>query len=701
MKNMADTGKRKNRRHNMKQNIEHNVKHNMKRKLLILLLAICVLTAFMPTCAFAGENDTVTVKTFDALQTALSNSNVKTIIIPTDTNIVIPFDDCDTTGNADGTTSNAGSGFSWISGSGYETPYKTLTVKNGTTLDIQGTLVLGGVTSFPYQENAQGHTSGAYSKIENNGTIVVKKEFDVYGLISGSGTVEVKRDATLKEVMIINDFQGGTITEEWYESGQFPFNEYALVNIQSNVKLNAGAIVKGVSSLWCATSSGGSDVKTRRIEASLVGPSSSLLKISSGSVMTSYSGTPRSNETIGGIDLSTVGTKTINISGNTTIGSLSVAGEGVNYPSSGKYFGIPYNYDIIFSSGTHELIDSYRLMPGSKVTVSNGATLNVKGKLVKYDSLSPKTKNGKRYALDGAANLAIYGTMNIASGATFVGNATGTGTVTAKSGANLTLKDTYGVVSSDSYGGSDVIAQTITGKFNGIQIVPSDGTPAIGGPAGPAAPQEEKVNVVIYKSKNDSTPLYTYSVKKGEGISVPNTPKKDYDDNYHYTFSRWYDSTTGSTASFAEFDKDTVIWAEYIEEAHALVDGTCTVCGYNNEKYQKEQLEKTAKNAKITAGVKNTKLSKKSIVKTGKKIKISWTKSNGYAVDYYEVFKSTKKGSFSSTPYYVTTSGTKTTYANSKGLKKGKTYYYKVRGVRIIDGQKVYTKTVTMSQKYK
>ena len=81
--------------------------------------------------------------------------------------------------------------------------------------------------------------------------------------------------------------------------------------------------------------------------------------------------------------------------------------------------------------------------------------------------------------------------------------------------------------------------------------------------------------------------------------------------------------------------------------------------------------------------------SKYSKLKGKRAIKVTWNVPNGMKFDGFEIYRSTKKYSgYGKTPYFTTT---KTSYINSKGLVKGKTYYYKVRAFVIINGEKVYT----------
>ena len=84
--------------------------------------------------------------------------------------------------------------------------------------------------------------------------------------------------------------------------------------------------------------------------------------------------------------------------------------------------------------------------------------------------------------------------------------------------------------------------------------------------------------------------------------------------------------------------------------------------------------------------VESLKLTASSTAKKGS-ITVKWNVKGEADIDGYQIWKSTKanKG------YKKAFTTTKKSYKNSKGLKKGTRYYYKVRAYKVIDGKNVYS----------
>lgn len=110
-----------------------------------------------------------------------------------------------------------------------------------------------------------------------------------------------------------------------------------------------------------------------------------------------------------------------------------------------------------------------------------------------------------------------------------------------------------------------------------------------------------------------------------------------------------------------------------------------------------ESAEPTAE--EIIATLADHKLAARSKVvtmKNGKKaVRITWYNANGEMMEFdgVEIFRSTKKNSgYGNKPFYANKeSKSKGYYINTKDVKVGTTYYYKLRGYVVIDGQKYYT----------
>ena len=73
-------------------------------------------------------------------------------------------------------------------------------------------------------------------------------------------------------------------------------------------------------------------------------------------------------------------------------------------------------------------------------------------------------------------------------------------------------------------------------------------------------------------------------------------------------------------------------------------------------------------------------------------IKVKWTvKGDAAVADGYQVYRSVKRNSGYGTKPYFTTKAGATSYKNTKNVKKGTRYYYKVRAYKVVDGKKVYS----------
>ena len=371
--------------------------------------------------------------------------------IPEGIHLIVPYSATDTTGYKEGGNKDR---VSWNVG---VDPYITVTVNSGVTLTVDGQLTLGGVQHH-LSQTAQGHTSGDYSQIVNNGNIVLNGDMNVIGRVTGNGVLTVNSAATLKQPFLVNNYAGGTNTLNYYEDGHFPFVQFATVNIECKQIINYGAKVSGSTSLFFFSSITTQDVVLMdAIENKETSGEGSLLWMQQGSrIEVTYDGTKCVNElhgTTNKVHLGDSGLTTLDIYGNVTLGEFSLIG----YGSFDMILALPYTYNIVVKEGTLTVPAdrAYKIMPGAKVTVESGATLDVLGRLYVYDGLIQADKSGKQYpnsttltnyGFSASGNLVVDGTLKVGAGATFAGivQTTGTsGTIEIAQGAKLadTIKE--------------------------------------------------------------------------------------------------------------------------------------------------------------------------------------------------------------------------------------------------------------------
>ena len=343
-------------------------------------------------------------------------------VVPQGVIFILPLTEKDTLGKGNGTTDFTVRE-SWKEEETYL--YSTMTIPEGITFTVNGTLLVGGIVGST-DRSSQGHTSGNYSQIVNNGSIQVNGTLDVYGLVKGAGTAEVNDGGIMKLPFLINDFDGGTNSVTLRDAGVFPFNQFAMNNVQCNCLFNYGCRVIGKGLIYFSSVSMYLDA-----EAPLIGAEEGALLMSEGSTVTSsYDDTQVVSTTIGGTVLDDFGKTTLTTHGSVAAGNIKLTYQVYNFDSAEFFLGIPYNFDLIVADGTLSVPYKYRFMPGSHCTVCEGATLNLTGELQVVDGWEQPVMSEKRYPTSAqlhengfsqSGNLIVNGTLVIRSGATFAG----------------------------------------------------------------------------------------------------------------------------------------------------------------------------------------------------------------------------------------------------------------------------------------
>lgn len=170
--------------------------------------------------------------------------------IPAGMTLLIPYD-------AAGTVSNGEPEFT----KEYATPstFRELTMTEGSTLTVNGELVVGGVLSAKGQgDGFNGTPSGPHGAIimPEGSAIIVNGKLYAYGYISGPkdstgkytsgfncGTVTVNSGGEIHEAYQIKDFRGGSATTTLLDNKErvFVFSQYFVQNIEVPLTIRKGA----------------------------------------------------------------------------------------------------------------------------------------------------------------------------------------------------------------------------------------------------------------------------------------------------------------------------------------------------------------------------------------------------------------------------------------------------------------------------
>ena len=388
--------------------------------------------------------------------------------ISSDATFLVPYKSDDTIGYLPGGTAGDGSNNfesqpNATAGDSLEKIlYITLNIPSNVTLNVNGAFTIGAKTGKQDAGTQQNNITGNYSIVNLAGNIVANSaSINVYGYVYGAGTITAN-NTTITENLYLSGWLGGTQSVSKYVGNQsldawqfleggevtinneyaFPFNQYELRAIQTNLVVNFGSTLQG----WLKISTGAKSY-AGLVNIDAMATEACIIFISS-NPNNAESGLMRLMDSTAKITKSFANDRVrFAIDGNVADGandlSAKVLKASVNMTSKNVFFPIDGRTDLVINSGaTFTQSCKFKMLPGATLTVQEGATYNVNagGQLIAY---TKDFVDNATYPYPSAtrkdAKVIVNGTMNI-NGA-FGGNiySTGAGKVVVGASATLTV----------------------------------------------------------------------------------------------------------------------------------------------------------------------------------------------------------------------------------------------------------------------
>lgn len=374
--------------------------------------------------------------------------DVKFKTVKTGVTLLLPFNENDTVGHIGAGKEGSDNYKATAALMGTAKLYKKLVIPEGIEVIVNGKLVVGAQTGTTVAGGVQNAVSGNYCEITLEGTITLNNAtLEVYGYIKGNGEITANNTTVIENLCITGWLGGSESAGRYIGDGeslitstnvnnpvQFPFSHYELRSVQLSITLHKGSKHQGYTKI--ATSaiyvlSAQINEAWLTFVSSDSNESSGLvrMKSSDAKVVKTFKGGRVGIETYGSVE-----------DGYTSI-SLKVATMTINMTSEKVFFPICGKTDIVIKSGTFTQKYKYKLMPGSSLTIENGATLNQNGSIVVYTGDFKDVTDTHYPSGLGDAKFAVDGTLNI-NGA-FGGKVLSTTAGKVVIGANATITDVY------------------------------------------------------------------------------------------------------------------------------------------------------------------------------------------------------------------------------------------------------------------
>lgn len=375
-------------------------------------------------------------------------NDVKFKTVKTGVTLLLPFNENDTVGHIGAGDEKSDNYKATAALTGTAKLYKTLVIPEGIEVIVRGTLIVGAQTGTTAAGGVQNGVRGNYCEISLGGTITLNNAIlEVYGYIKGNGEITANNTTVIENLCITGWLGGRESAGRYIGDGkilafstnvnnpvQFPFSRYELRSVQSSITLHKGSKLQGYAKIATSAIAG---IKAQINEAWLPFASSDSnessglvrMKSSDAKVVKTFKGDRVGIETYGSVEdgYTSVTLEVVNM-------TISMTSEKVFFPICGKT-------DIVIKSGTFTQKYKYKLMPGSSLTIENGATLNQNGSIVVYTGDFKDVTDTHYPSGLGDAIFTVNGTLNI-NGA-FGGKVLSTTAGKVIVGAKATITNVY------------------------------------------------------------------------------------------------------------------------------------------------------------------------------------------------------------------------------------------------------------------
>lgn len=368
--------------------------------------------------------------------------------VKTGVTLLLPFNENDTVGHIGAGKEGSDNYKATAALMGTAKLYRTLVIPEGIEVIVNGKLIVGAQTGTTAAGGVQNGVRGNYCEISLGGTITLNNAtLEVYGYIKGNGEITANNTTVIENLCITGWLGGRESAGRYIGDGkslitstnvnnpvQFPFSHYELRSVQLSITLHKGSKHQGYVKIATSAIAG---ISAQINEAWLTFVSSDSnessglvrMKSSDAKVVKTFKGGRIGIETHGSVE-----------DGYTSI-TLKVATMTISMTSEKVFFPICGKTDIVIKSGTFTQKYKYKLMPGSTLTIENGATFNQNGSIVVYTGDFKDVTDTHYPSGLGDARFTVDGTLNI-NGA-FGGKVLSTTAGKVVVGANATITDVY------------------------------------------------------------------------------------------------------------------------------------------------------------------------------------------------------------------------------------------------------------------